>query len=126
MCEQLTGGYFTLRMAPNILKFIIIKSFRLWLCYGKWKFCVLFSLLYFHTFYFWDSLKVFDSHVCLLNSTLNCGITTLIISLILNLRITSTIILLSVKVASLKNTLKPKLSFYFSSVLYKFIKHIIM
>ena len=47
------------------------------MCYGKWKFCVLFCFLYFHYFYFWESLR--GSHVCLPNSTLQCGITPLII-----------------------------------------------
>ena len=37
----------------------IIKSFWLWLSYRKWEFCVLFCLLYFHIFHFWESLRGF-------------------------------------------------------------------
>ena len=46
-----TGGYFTLRMASDIPKFITIKSFWLWLNYCKWKFCVLFFFTLFSYFF---------------------------------------------------------------------------
>ena len=84
------------------------------------------SFTLFSYFLFWEIWGVF-SHVCLPNYTLHCGFTPLVICFDIKIRITSInlifLSLLYVKVISLKITLKPKWSFYFSSALSKALKY---
>ena len=73
----------------------------------------------------------FFSHVCLPDSTLQCGITPLIICFGFKIKnYFNYYSFISLKYQSCffkytENTLKPKLSFYFSSALSEVLKHII-